>query len=517
IAKAGNADAESRVDYLADRLGIEKSGIIHSIQQMREDGLLADTKDLTAYIQKTDTVNKSMLILHRFQALESFLLSYIDADKLCMNYKELNEAALANGIKASSVNSIKTLFYYWTIRSYIQKEQDQATNKVIIVPKMSIERIRDKRQKSYDVAEFIINYLFQISGEDVSPKNEVLVGFSILELLNAYRERSLIDINEQDIEEALLFLSKIGALKLEGGFLVLYSGMRIKRIELDNRIKYKQEDYKQLNEFYQQKIQQIHIVGEYANMMVRDYDQALQFVNDYFQMDYKKFLSQYFSGERAAEIERNITPEKYRQLFDTLSDRQLEIIRDDTSKYIVVSAGPGSGKTRVRVHKLASLLLLEDVKHEQLLMLTFSRAAAIEFKQRLRELIGNAANFIEIKTFHSYCFDLLGKIGNIQESENIVKDAGELIRNGDVDLGRITKSVLVIDEAQDMDIHEYRLVEALMERNEDMRIIAVGDDDQNIYQFRGSDSKYLRPFITDHEAKQYSLIDNYRSCQSVVA
>lgn len=517
IAKAGNADAESRVDYLADRLGIEKSGIIHSIQQMREDGLLADTKDLTAYIQKTDTVNKSMLVLHRFQALETFLLGSIDGDKLCMNYKELNEAALSNGIKASSVNSIKTLFYYWTIRSYIQKEQDQATNKVIIVPKLSIERIRDKRKKSYAVAEFIINYLFQISSEDVNLKNEVLVGFSILELLNAYREQSLIEISENDIEEALLFLSKIGSLKLEGGFLVLYSGMRIKRLELDNRIKYKQEDYKQLNEFYKQKIQQIHIVGEYANMMVRDYQQALQFVNDYFQMDYKKFLAQYFSEERAAEIERNITPEKYRQLFDTLSERQLGIIRDDCSKYIVVSAGPGSGKTRVLVHKLASLLLLEDVKHEQLLMLTFSRAAAIEFKQRLRNLIGNAASFIEIKTFHSYCFDLLGKIGNIQESKNIVKDAGELIRSGDVDLGRITKTVLVIDEAQDMDCYEYGLVEALMERNEDMRVIAVGDDDQNIYQFRGSDSKYLKALITEHGACQYSLIDNYRSCQSVVS
>lgn len=517
IAKAGNAEAESRVDYIADRLGMEKSDIIHSIQQMREDGLLADTKDLTAYIQKTDTANKSLLVLRRFQALETFILAYIDADKLCMNYKELNEAALAGGVKTSSVNAIKTLLYYWTIRSYIRKEQDQAASKVTIVPKLSIERIREKRQNSYHIAEFIIDYLFQISSEDVSPKNEVLVGFSILELLNACRVQSLIEISENDIEEALLFLSKIGALKLEGGFLVLYSGMRIKRLILDNKIRYKLEDYKQLNEFYQQKIQQIHIVGEYANMMVRDYHEALQFVNDYFQMDYKKFLSHYFSGERAAEIERNITPEKYRQLFDTLSERQLEIIRDDSSGNIVVSAGPGSGKTRVLVHKLASLLLLEDVKHEQLLMLTFSRAAAIEFKQRLRELIGNAANFIEIKTFHSYCFDLLGKIGNIQDSENIVKDAGKLLRSGDVDPGKITKTVLVIDEAQDMDCYEYGLVEALMERNEDMRVIAVGDDDQNIYQFRGSDSKYLKALITDHGAYRYSLIDNYRSCQSVVS
>ena len=46
-----------------------------------------------------------------------------------------------------------------------------------------------------------------------------------------------------------------------------------------------------LNEFYKQKIQQIHIVGEYANLMVRDYDAALQYVKDYFQMDYHRFIS----------------------------------------------------------------------------------------------------------------------------------------------------------------------------------------------------------------------------------
>ena len=42
ISDAGNDDAESRVDYIADRLGIAKADIIHSIQMMREDGLLAD-------------------------------------------------------------------------------------------------------------------------------------------------------------------------------------------------------------------------------------------------------------------------------------------------------------------------------------------------------------------------------------------------------------------------------------------------------------------------------------------
>ena len=197
---------------------------------------------------------------------------------------------------------------------------------------------------------------------------------------------------------------------------------------MDNHIRYKVDDYAMLNEFYKQKIRQIHIVGKYANLMVRDYNAALQFVQDYFHLDFRKFIAQYFKGERRAEIDRNITPEKYHQLFGSLFDIQREIIDDADSKYIVVAAGPGSEKTRVLVHKLAALMLLEDAKHEQLLMVTFSRAAATEFKQRLRALIGNAASFVDIKTFHSYCFDLLGKIGSLEGVENVVEDAAEMIR-----------------------------------------------------------------------------------------
>ena len=298
---------------------------------------------------------------------------------------------------------------------------------------------------------------------------------------------------------------------------MLYSGMQITRLEMDNKIRYKADDYKSLNAYYKQKMQQIHIVGEFANMMVRNYDEALQFVNDYFQMDYKLFIAKYFKGNRKNEINRNITPEKYNKLFAELSDVQREIIDNDVSKYIVVAAGPGSGKTKVLVHKLASLMLLEDVKHEQLLMVTFSRAAATEFRRRLYDLIGNAAGFIEIKTFHSYCFDLIGRMGNLEDAKTVVQDASQMIANGDVEIGRITKTVLVIDEAQDMDENEYRLVSALIERNDDLRVIAVGDDDQNIYEFRGSSSRYFEEFLARDNAKKYELLDNYRSAGNIVA
>ncbi len=200
-----------------------------------------------------------------------------------------------------------------------------------------------------------------------------------------------------------------------------------------------------------------------------------------------------------------MTPGKYRKLFGALSPAQSKIIKDSSNQYIVVTAGPGSGKTRVLVHKLASLLLTEDVKHEQLLMLTFSRAAASEFKKRLLELIGNAANFIEIKTFHSYCFDLLGRVGSLSQSDGILKEALKNIKDRDIEISRITKTVLVVDEAQDMTEKEYDLIKELMRQNEDMRVIFVGDDDQHIYEFRGSDPKYMHQLIAENFAENMSL------------
>lgn len=349
-----------------------------------------------------------------------------------------------------------------------------------------------------------------------------LVNFSIVELLQQYissRKESMFADQEKptiaDIEEALLYLTKTELMKIEGGFIVIYNTMQIGRIA-DRRTRYGKEQYRLLDEFYKQRIRQIHIVGEYANLMVRDYDAALRFVNDYFTLDFRKFINQYFKEERRAQIDQNITPAKYNKLFGELSNRQCEIIDDKESKYIVVAAGPGSGKTRVLVHKLASLLLLEDVKHEQLLMLTFSRAAATEFKKRLIDLVGNAAHYVEIKTFHSYSFDLIGKQGNLDEAKDVVRRAAEMIENGEVEASKIAKSVLVIDEAQDMGQDDFRLVQALMRQNEEMRVIAVGDDDQNIYGFRGSDSRYMQSLVEQEGAKLYEMTDNYRSAKAVV-
>jgi ATP-dependent DNA helicase, recQ family len=389
IAKAQNAEAESRVDYLADILGLSKTEVISNVERMRQEGILADSKDISAFLNDAgESENKARRLLERFTNLERYILGQLSDESLRISYKQLNDNAQKDGVTTATEKDIRTLLYFLTVKGYTRKKEDTAHN-LELTCQANLESVLKRFHKRMEICQFTIGWLYQFTSQSTADSTESKsVQFSVVELLNDFKANgsNLLDstqnIQLEDVEEALLYLSRIGALKLEGGFLVLYNAMDIRRIK-DNRLRYKQEDYRKLSEFYKQKIQQIHIVGEYANLMVSDYNAAMQYVQDYFQMDYKRFIAKYFKGERLREIERNVTPEKYTHIFGMLSAKQMEIISDKESRCIVVAAGPGSGKTRVLVHKLASLLLLEDVKHEQLLMLTFSRAAAIEFKQRL--------------------------------------------------------------------------------------------------------------------------------------
>ena len=517
-------EAESRIDYISDHLGIVKEEVFKIIRLLREENILADSKDLTAFIKNGENKNRPLAIVEAYAHIENFLLSTFGEEEKTFQIKALNEAAEENGCKEVSLNKIKTIINFWAIKNWIKRKalsySNSHINIICIQPK---DKLSEKLKKRHELAVFIINFLHSRHLSNVpeveQSKTQLLIEFSVQELKEAYENSSLlfkVPITAEDIEDTLFYLSRIEALKIEGGFMVVYNQLTIERIEQDNKIRYKVDDYQKLNEFYENKVQQIHIVGEYAKRMLNDYKEALQFAEDYFQLNYNVFLNKYFKGSRQNEIKRNITPSKFRQLFGELSPRQLKIIKDNQSNNIVVAAGPGSGKTRVLVHKLASLLLMEDVKHEQLLMVTFSRAAASEFKQRLLKLIGNAANFIEIKTFHSYCFDLQGKIGDLDKSTDIIKKTVEKITGGEVEANRITKTVLVIDEAQDMDANEFALIKALMAQNEEMRVIAVGDDDQNIFEFRGANAKYLEQFIHKKQAVKYELTENYRSQKNLV-
>jgi len=512
------SEHETRIDYLSDQLGLEQHYVIHIIQKLKEAFILEDFKDLVCYIEKRTELIGAKKLDEKFSKLENFIIPLITEDEPILNLKMLNEQALDAHIK-SSVKDIKNIINYLSITKMI-KVSKEGSDVIRVMPYE--KNILEKLQYLHDLSEHIIEFLLQhpMYKKELDQSAFISVYFSIIEIKEFVNKKknmfSTSNYSMDDIEDAIYYLKRIEVLNIEGGFLVSYAPMKITRLELENRKQYTLEDYERLDQYYQSKVQQIHIVGEYAEKMTKDYKEALEFVDDYFQMEYNQFLNKYFAGERKKDIQRNLTKEKFEELFGSLSAKQLDIIKDKDSQKIVVGAGPGSGKNKLLVHKLASIIYTEDIRNEQLLMLTFSRAAANEFKSRLLDLIGTTAYYIDIKTFHSYAFDLLGQMGNIEHTTDVIKRAVELIRNHEVDLIKITKMVLVIDEAQDMSADEYTLVEALIEYNEELRVIAVGDDDQNIYEFRGSSSEYMQKLSESH-ATLYEMLTNYRSMKNIVS
>ncbi len=69
--------------------------------------------------------------------------------------------------------------------------------------------------------------------------------------------------------------------------------------------------------------------------------------------------------------------------YDGLSDEQKKVGGCDSEKSIRLLAGPGTGKTKCLIHRVAYLEEKKSVKNQDIVVITFTRAAANEIRERL--------------------------------------------------------------------------------------------------------------------------------------
>jgi DNA helicase II / ATP-dependent DNA helicase PcrA len=266
---------------------------------------------------------------------------------------------------------------------------------------------------------------------------------------------------------------------------------------------------------------------------------------------------------------------------------------------LLIVAGPGTGKTRTIVARMARLLRFTEVSARAITAITFTRRAAEELSQRLDGEVGSAEGSRSPKaatavpaslTFHALGLELLrafpraaglfpdfavldeaarsravraatvdvgapiksaaafseeisrakARLAAVQEIESdtrpvyeayqralatqravdfddLVARAVALLENSEEALAWAQQRCryLFVDEYQDINLAQYRLVRKLAPPGANLCV--VGDPDQAIYGFRGSDPSYFERFTADYpDAVVIGLTENYRSTKAVV-
>lgn len=511
------------IDDLALTLGYPHEQIAQGLVLLKAIGIISDGKDLSLHLNR-----KGVESYKQIKQIENKIFTHLEnRHGSTVRMSELNQAVMDESQTPDTTNlvpTIKVLLKSWRSRegqfkfSRIDRARDLWHFEFLDVDRLK-SAIESKQQTASEILQFFVQQL-------TSPKKNEreLLEFSILDL-QTYLETK----NSKTVDKALLHLHELKILELGQGRFIYYSPMNIQKLSkmsIPNKRYTKMEYKERLEPFYQRKIESVHIVGEYSSKLISNRDSAQPFMRDYFTLSYDVFIKKYKNLKE--KFKRPMTMARYQKIFTSLSDEQQKIIDDKTSHAIMILAGPGSGKTKVLVHKIASLVLQEDIKAEQFLMLTYSRAAMLEFKSRLFKLIGQMAYDIDIFTFHGYALQLIGRQVDSDKNDllkGVVALAAKKIRDRLVPVPY--KTVLVLDEYQDINADAFEFIKALSESHENKkRLIAVGDDDQCILKgVNGADVRLIKKFEDtfgfDEDGQrsygQYDLLRNYRSLDNLVA
>ncbi|MBJ9976330.1 RecQ family ATP-dependent DNA helicase [Pseudomonas sp. S75] len=562
-----SGDDRINTDNLVTLTSLEPQEVAHILKDLEARELLVSDTQFTAVLSNGRTEN-SMHRLQELLTLEKALLDVMaeqSPEATDGSWQDINVSTLTSGLKVRLArNDILPLHVLRLLRGL---SPDRDGNQQ---PRLNSF---DLRQLSHDYIRLSVRHPHGWNGlAAVSTIRGVVASKllqHLLDKLTARRKNQLVSATfgelvalldqdlelqqlvpgkrEKYVERILLFLHRQEVLCLNHGVTVMRRAMTLK-VDLQ-RPRFLKDDYERLDQHYREKRIQVHVMREYAERAQQDPNAARGLLADYFGSDQASFLRRYFAG-REAVLKYATSEASWDSIVLALSDTQRTIVTDDLDSNRLVLAGPGSGKTRVIVHRIAYLLRVRRVPASAIVALTFNRHAANQIRKRLVTLVGADAYGVSVMTYHSLALRLTGtRFERGEETDentlqHLMKEAVDLLEGSllmpvedegdppsedDLDDARanLRASLLrgyrfiLVDEYQDIDELQYRLVSALADRGASDEgkpcIVAVGDDDQNIYGWRDTNNRYIEEFRTSYSASDTFLVENYRSSGCIIA
>lgn len=207
-------------------------------------------------------------------------------------------------------------------------------------------------------------------------------------------------------------------------------------------------------------------------------------------------------------------------------DNQKNVIEASPYERILVNAGPGTGKTYTLIERIKYLTTSDNaIDIQDMIILSFSRAAIAEINKRLKLFIGKEQenymlNLVDIRTFDSFATYIIKEVTpeldltgisydeRIEIAINTIKDNPEIFE--------LTKHIIV-DEIQDLVGVRARFVQTILEKT-NCGFTLLGDLCQAIYDYQVKDKpiepnserfiKWIEDKYTD--LKKIEFLINYR-------
>ena len=200
-----------------------------------------------------------------------------------------------------------------------------------------------------------------------------------------------------------------------------------------------------------------------------------------------------------------------------LDDEQYKIVICNNNNNIRIIAAAGSGKTTTIICRI-KYLLDNFTTPDKILLLTFNVDSCRELINRINDLFGFPIN-IEIRTIDAFC----SKIANLYSNDfgKRIHSLVELSNEGEKILSKYPQIIypkyeyVFFDEFQDVNESQFNILKIFADTGS--KLTVIGDDNQNIYQWRGSNNYYIinidkiiPNFVT------YSILTNYRSNENII-
>ena len=551
---AADADEGISTDELMGMARLSSEGVRKALSDLEQLGIASNDTALTAYVH-VGVERSSEKRLEEAAQLESALITELREhapDLEVGGQSSLNLRIASQHLKDAGQSHALPETLRRILKSLSADGRNEEENKIgsLGLKRLDTESVRitlnrnwrdlditAKRRRSAAVA--LLRHLVAClpkGSRGVDLLAETTMG-KLLAALNAdMLLKAEIKNPQKCLEHALMWLHEQEIIRLNRGLSVFRSAMTI-RLEDDWKKQFQQPDFEPLNLHYKEQVTQIHVMAEYVKLGLEKMADALRLTMDYFSLKQEDFMHRWLPG-REKELERQTTPESWQKIVEALGAKdQRDIVADNRETLnMLVLAGPGSGKTRVLVHRIAYLVRVKRENPRSIVALAYNRHAAAQIRQRLHALIGDDARGVTVLTLHALAMRLIGASFADRAStsdddfKKILLDATALLRGdgllpeeADIQRDRLLAGFrwILVDEYQDIGQEEYDLISALagrarMDEDGKINLFAVGDDDQNIYGFKGASTGFIRRFETDYQAKPFYLIDNYRSSAHII-